>query len=43
LPIRNIQFARYHYLAAVTVFTYFATRCCLLDYKKYYPLASVKK
>ena len=42
VPIRNVHFARFHYLAFISVFTFFATRCGLLDYKKYYRFATKK-
>jgi hypothetical protein len=43
LPIRSVPFAKFHYLLAIGVFTFFNTRCGWIDYKKYYRMTSVKR
>lgn len=42
IPIRNAGFGSIHYLAFISVFTFFATRAGFLDYKKYFCLANKK-
>lgn len=43
LPIRHVKFAKFHYLAIIGIYTFFATRAGWIDYKKYYFTAGVKR
>ncbi len=43
LPIRNVQFAKFHYLAFLGLGLYFTTRAGLIDFKKWYGVATIRR